>query len=564
MRRVPVLLVVLLVMLLALAARLTQLDSAAGLSGANYDEGVYAWAARLFLHGVLPYRDYFFAQPPAAAFVFSPAMLLDSSAWGDPGSLLAARQLSVAYGLISVALVFAIGHRLTGWWGAIAAAVVWSLDPRVVRLSAQVMLDGPMVMFSFAAILAYLTVHPALAPGVTRRRQMAGLALAGGLTALSALTKVVGVTVLFAIALDLVWRRFGPRAEPQVPLAPLLGSVLLGAGAVSAIVLTPFMIAAPGELLPQAVFFQLLRPHTEIGLMDRLGPLAERPDQVPILVMAGLGLAAVTISVAIRVAFAVWGRGRDGHRFVGPQLAGSRVVVLWAAFNALVFMSTRHVLPQYQLHLLAPLALLAAGVGLVPLWLESVPPFSSLIRRWEVPALILMLVAVAAEQAPSWGRSAGSHVPEYVTMSRYIREAVPPQARMLIVDARVGFFAGREPSGGAIGYLVDPYGHLLFLGLELSGRGPAELLYAVVRGEEHDYTGVLTSRRAQADLLARFGEADLVVVHKNERWRLGPSADALPAIASEVAEVANYLLYFIGPSPNASPVWPQPASGEFP
>lgn len=549
MRRVGVLLVVLLVMLLALTARLTQLDSAAGLSGANYDEGVWAWAARLFLHGVLPYRDYFFAQPPAAAFVFSPAMLLDSSAWGDPGSFLAARQLSVAYGLISVALVFAIGHRLAGWWGATAAALVWSLDPRVVGLSAQVMLDGPMAMFSFAGILAYLAVHPALAPRATLRRQMTGLALAGGLTALSALTKAVGVTVLFAIVLDLVWRRLGPRAEPQVPSAPLLGSVLLGAGAVSAIVLTPFMIAAPGELLSQAVFFQLLRPRTEIGLMDRIGQLAERPDQVPILVMAGLGLAALTISVAIWVAFAVRRRGRDGHRFAGPQLAGWRVVVLWAALNALVFTSTRAFFPQYQLHLLAPLALLAAGVGLIPLWLKSVPPASALIRRWEAPALILMLVAVAAQQAPSWSRSAGAYVPTYVTMSRYIREAVPPEVRVLILDARVAFLAGREPSRGAIGYLVDPYGHLAFLGLDLSGRGPAEMLLAVVRGEKHDWSSVVTSHGAQADLLARLGDADLVVVHKNERWRLGPSADALDALATKVEHVGNYLLYFIGPPP---------------
>ena len=175
MRRVGVLLVALLVLLLALTARLTHLDSGAGLSGASYDEAVWAWAARLFLHGVLPYRDYFFPQPPAAAFVFSPAMLLDSSAWGSPDSFLAARQLSVLYGLISVGLVFAIGHRLAGWWGATAAAVVWSLDPRVAGLSAQVLLDGPMILLSFAAILAYLAVHPALTPRVTLRHQMIGL-----------------------------------------------------------------------------------------------------------------------------------------------------------------------------------------------------------------------------------------------------------------------------------------------------------------------------------------------------------------------------------------------------
>lgn len=538
-------LVVLLVLLVALSARLLQLDSAAGLANANHDEGVYASAAQLLLHGVLPYRDYSFAHPPAAAFIFSPAMLLDSSAWGDAGSFLAARQLSVAYSLVSVALVFAIGHRLAGWWGATAAALVWSLDGRVVGLSDQVMLDVPMAMFSFGAILAYLTVHPALVPRVTRRQQMIGLAVAGGLAALSVLTKVVGVTVLFAIVADLVWRHLSTRTEPQPSSAPLLASLLLGAGVVSAVVLAPFMIAAPGELLPQAVFFQLLRPYTEVGPMDRIGRLAEHPDQVPILVMAGLGLALATISVAVRLASALRHRGPDCPRLSGPWLAGWRVVVLWVAFNALTYLSTRTFQPQYQLHLLAGMALLVAGVGLLPQWIKSALPGSALVRRWELPALTLVIIAVAALQVPPWNRSTGDHVPEHVAMSLYLRGAVPSGAKVLTLDARVMFLAGRKPSSSATGYLVDPYGHLVLLGLELADRSTAELLEAVVRGEEHDWSNVVRSRIAQADVLARLRDADLVIVHQNERWRLGPAADALDALADHVERFEGYLLYFM-------------------
>ncbi len=83
----------LLVLLLALVARLAQLDATAGSSGANHDEGVYASAAHLLLRGVLPYRDYVHVHPPASVLIFSPAMLLESSAWGDPAALLAGRQL---------------------------------------------------------------------------------------------------------------------------------------------------------------------------------------------------------------------------------------------------------------------------------------------------------------------------------------------------------------------------------------------------------------------------------------------------------------------------------------
>ena len=442
--------------------------------------------------------------------------------------------------------------------GATAAAVVWSLDPRVAGLSAQVLLDGPMLMLSFAAILAYLAVHPALAPGVTLRRQLIGLAVAGGLAALSALIKVVGVTVLLAIVLDLVWRRVGRRTEPPVPSVALFGSLLLGAGAVFAIVLTPFIIAAHGEVLSQAVFFQLLRPGTTIGLTDRIGQLWERPDLVPILVIAGLGLAAVTISAAIRVVWAASrrphdgrpndGRPSDGRPFTGPKLAGWVVVVLWAALNFLVFISTRTFFPHYQLHLLAALALLAAGVGLFPLWLRAVPRASARIQRWELSTAILALVVLAALQVPSWRRTADGNVPEYMTMSRYLRATVPAEAQVLALDARVAFLAGRAPSRGATGYLVDPYGHLAFLGLELAGRAPVDMLLAVVRGEVHDWNSVVTSRRAQADVLARIRDADFLVVHRNERWRLGPSARTVDAIAARIEQHGNYLVYVMGPS----------------
>lgn len=552
MPRIATYLAVPLVLALAALARLAQLD-VTRLTGASYDEGVYATSARLFLHGIVPYRDYFFGHPPVGAFVFSPAMLLDSTAWGGPASFAAARQLSLDYGLISVVLVFAIGYRLAGLWGATAASLVWSLDPRAIVSSTRIGLDGPMVMLSFAAILAYLAVHPALAPQASPRRQMIGVALAGGLAALSALTKAVGVTLLIAIILDLAWQRLRPGAEPRRRFARQFGSVLLGAGAVSSIALLPFVIAAPGELLRQAVFFQLLRPREAHTLMDRIWTLAERPEQWPILVVAALGLAVLIISIALPSTFQVKRREHDGYHFARPVMAGWSLVLIWAVANALVFASTPRVEAHYRLHLLAALTLIAAGVGLIPLWLESAPRLSAQLRRWEVPTLILVLGAVVAQQAPSWIRTTGgSGVTTYGRLSHYINQTVPPEARLLVLDARVTFIAGREPNRGASGYLVDPYGHLAYLGLELGQRGPAEMVLAVVRREENRWSRMVRSRSSQADLLDRFAETDVVFVHKNELWRFGPGADALEAMASDITRVGGYLVYIIGPSPGHS------------
>ena len=547
MARTSTYLAVPLVLALAALARLAQLD-VTRLAGATYDEAVYATSARLFLHGIVPYRDYFFGHPPVGAFVYSPAMLLDSTTWGGPAAFAAARQLSLDYGLVAAVLVFVIGYRLAGLWGATAASIVWSLDPRAIVASTHIGLDGPMVMLSFGAILAYLAVHPARAPHASPRRQMIGLALAGGLAALSALTKAVGVTLLFAMVVDLAWQRLRPGTEPRRRVARQVGSVLLGAGAVSAIALLPFLIAAPGELLRHAVFFQLLRPREPYTLMERIWTLAEQPEHWPILVVAALGLVVLIISIALPGKFQVKRREEDGHHFTRPVMAGWSLILIWAVANALVFASTPRVEDHYRLHLLAALTLIAAGVGLIPLWLESAPRLSEQLRRWELPALMLVLGAVLVQQAPSWFRTSGSGVTTYGRLSSYINETVPAQARLLVLDARVTFLAGREPNRGSSGYLVDPYGHFAYLGLELGQRGPAELVLAVARREENTWSRMVKSRSSQADLLRRFAETDVVVVHRNELYRFGPAGDDLDIVASQITQVGEYFVFVISPS----------------
>jgi hypothetical protein len=328
--------------------------------------------------------------------------------------------------------------------------------------------------------------------------------------------------------------------------------VLLGAGGVSSIALLPFVIAAPGELARQAVFFQLLRPRTEITLTDRIGALWERPEYWPILVVAGLGLAMLIVSLALLRTLGVRRREPDLPQFVRPAMAGWSVILLWAVANALVFASTPRVEPHYQLHVLAALVLLAAGVGLIPLWLESAPPVSALLRRWELPALILVLGAVAVQQFPSWTRGHfGSGPTTYGRLSAYIQETVPSEARLLVLDARVTFIAGREPNHGATGYLADPYGHFVYLGLELEDRGLVDLALGVIRREENRYSRIARSPSVRTDVLARFAETDVVVAHKNELWRFGPAAETLDATAVDLARVGGYLVYTLGPAPGS-------------
>ncbi len=93
------LLVLLALLLLGGYARLSVLlPPDVGVSQLPYDdEGVNAGASQLFVQGVMPYRDYFFAHPPLAAATYAPAMLYRFNEWGSPTSFMNARYLSVAY-----------------------------------------------------------------------------------------------------------------------------------------------------------------------------------------------------------------------------------------------------------------------------------------------------------------------------------------------------------------------------------------------------------------------------------------------------------------------------------
>src|SRR6185437_8659280 len=58
------------------------------------DEGVYAYASRLAVHGHLPYRDFFYEQAPLLPYVYGPVDFLSGGSW------FALRGLSVVFAAV--------------------------------------------------------------------------------------------------------------------------------------------------------------------------------------------------------------------------------------------------------------------------------------------------------------------------------------------------------------------------------------------------------------------------------------------------------------------------------
>lgn len=344
--------VVILLALLVIGgyARMAELwPQSYGLAQFPYDdEGVYAGASQLFLQGILPYRDYFFAHPPVAAISYAPALAYHFTEWGSPTSFMTARYLSVAYSLVTLALIFFIGVRLAGLWGGTLSGALWALDGRVVEINRKIMLDGPMVLLSCAALLLYLWVRPILTGDGTRpspRNTLLVLSIAGMLATLSALTKIAGVACLLAIGADLIWLHFD-NLRSRSTLASFRSQLFyltLGVFAALLVVVVPFLAVAPSNFVRQVLFFQMLRPGD--GLIDvpaRIADLSATLGNALTLIFAAAGFILVTLWY--------W---RASFR-PGSSSTPWRPIVLWAFLSLLLFSYSRSFYSHYYIQLAAP------------------------------------------------------------------------------------------------------------------------------------------------------------------------------------------------------------------
>ena len=84
------------------------------------DEGVYAYASRLAVHGRLPYRDFFYEQAPLLPYVYGPVGWLTGESW------YALRGLSVAFAIAVGLLLFGFIRERHGVSTAFAALIVFT------------------------------------------------------------------------------------------------------------------------------------------------------------------------------------------------------------------------------------------------------------------------------------------------------------------------------------------------------------------------------------------------------------------------------------------------------
>lgn len=488
----------------------------------DYDEAVWDSTAQLMLQGYLPYRDFFATLPPVGIYLLAGVLRLVNVPWGNGAGFMATRYASVIYGLATIATVYLVGRKLAGWSAGLTAAALLALDGMVIGMDRRVMLEPPLNLFSVLAVLTYCFVFERAHDDTGGQR---AAILAGSSSALAVLAKTPGlVVVLTLLTVSLLRRRFREAAIIAVSFG--LSWVMLSAY---------FLLRCPHDFLKQVYFFQLLRPAD--GITRWTTRLYDIWRYTPAWLTVRMGLAG-----ALFLGLLVLKR-----REARPWL----VILIWMGYTLALIVLNKSYWPQYYVQLAVPLSLLGGGLLDVRVWpVWSFRGAAGRVRQLTLGSLaflaILFVGLVGGEvtnQCTDTVRMLEETSPAYTEIADYLsRRNSSTGARILVFEPNYTFLASRPPAGvGPDRFLVDSYGEMLYVNLEIQGRSLLALMKAVLTNQENELQSTFWRPPAQEQVLAAFGQAEYVIIDGRARYQLQPQT--LAAIQARSTEV-----YVAGPA----------------
>jgi hypothetical protein len=196
----PVTIVIAAVTLLALGIRLFYLTRPGYLLGVTeYDDGSYFGSAVRLVHGMLPYRDFVFVQPPGITLLMTPVALL-ARVIGTDWGLAVARIATMLAGAAGVALAgLLVRHR--GVLAVLIACGVVAIYPDSVASAHTLLVEPWLVLFCLAGAVAVFDGDQITG---SRRRLIWGGAAFGFAGVVEAWAII---PVLVVLALGLRWPR---------------------------------------------------------------------------------------------------------------------------------------------------------------------------------------------------------------------------------------------------------------------------------------------------------------------------------------------------------------------
>jgi alpha-1,2-mannosyltransferase len=223
----------------------------------EYDDGVYFGASVELLHGVLPYRDFAFIQPPMITVWMFPFAAL-STLTGTAVAMEAGRFFVDLVSVTNVVLMGALVRRRPTFQVVVATAAM-AFSQGTIRASQTILLEPFVVL---ACLVAFLFLMEG--EGVTsssRRLWWCGIFLG-----IAGATKVWAVFPLLAAVIVLA--SVGLRAQRKVVAGAAIGFVACS---------LPFLIGAPISFFKQVVVTQAIRNTEGFTVMTRVADLTEIP-----------------------------------------------------------------------------------------------------------------------------------------------------------------------------------------------------------------------------------------------------------------------------------------------
>jgi alpha-1,2-mannosyltransferase len=403
--RTPVSVAITVATVLALGLRTYQILRPGVLLGvAFYDDGVYFASALRLVDGVLPYRDFLFAQPPGITLLLTPVALL-AKGIGTARGMAVAKILTLLASTACVVLGgLLVRHR--GLLAVIVTSGLLAVYPASVTTSRTIFLEPWLAMFCLAGALAVFD-RDQLADG---RRLLAGGVIFGFAGAIESWA-IIPVLVMVALAL--------PR--------PRKAAIYVGGVAAGFLVpALPFAALDPRRFYEGVVTSELVRyQQTWVPVWTRL----QEMTGLNYLTHPGhLTLALASLVLVAFVAATMAGASLITRRLPPPlEWFG----VCTAALVVVAFMS----IPGFFFHFPAFLApFLALAIVLPASRLLTARPFADRIGagqgpRWAALGLACLVIGVFAVIT---GNAVSSLTPRVGPRAiAAVRRAVPPGACVL-------------------------------------------------------------------------------------------------------------------------------------
>lgn len=417
----------------ALAICLYQLSLFGGLfgihgptNGRGYDDGVYLGVAVRLIHGLMPYKDFFFAQPPGISLLMAPVAALGDLV-GSRDALAIVRVVTAAVAGVNAGLAaLAVRHR--GAPAMFLAGSAVACFPLAVAADHTLYLEPYLVLFCLIG-LSLMFVQGAVAP--PRRVLLAGAAF-GFATSL----KLWGAFVV-AAGILLLAARYRRRLLPYVT----------GAVAGFSIPCLPFFVASPHAFVRDIFTVQF----------GRLGSTAGRYYSYPasFRVSEITGLPGLTVfhpstgfDVGVAIAFATGVALIYAGAF--RRLPDAEwMFAIAAALSVAGFFSSSEFYDHYA-YFTAPLLAILLAVSI-----------SRLVAR--IPRLglapVVMGVAGLAFLLPQQAGFARTYLSATTDDTSAAEQFIPAGACVLFDDPDFAIDADRySPAGRSCPGVVDPFG----------------------------------------------------------------------------------------------------------